>query len=92
MSNSVREFELARDPAGSNQGYLERRNRHDAERRRRVSVMLRSGAGLLLDLMLTMPTDVDPDIPDLQHFLSIAGRLEHTAEILGRRIQSSRLP
>ena len=44
---------------------------------------MQSVASLVLNLMLAVPADADPKIEDLQNFISIAERLERTAEFFG---------
>ena len=83
MNNGMEKFELARDPAWSAAEYLERRRKHDALMRRTVAMTMQGAASLVLDLMLAVPADTDPEIEDPQNFLLIAERLERTAEFWG---------
>lgn len=83
MNNGIEKFELARDPAWSEAKYLERRRKHDALMRRTAALTLQRAACLVLDLMLAVPADEDPEIEDLLNFLSITERLERTAEFWG---------
>lgn len=83
MSNGLEKFELARDPAWSEAEYLERRRKHDALMRRTAAITIKGAANLVLDLMLAVPADADPDIEGQLSFLSIAERLERTAEFWG---------
>ena len=83
MNNEIEKFELARDPAWSAAEYLECRRKHDALMRRTASMTMQGAASLVLDLMLDAPAHADPEIEDLLSFLSIAERLERSAEFWG---------
>lgn len=51
----MHKFELARELAWSDADYRDQRNKHDAKMRRRMSVLLRDAASVLLELMLAVP-------------------------------------